>query len=214
MKQFSSQFGMNFSKGVILEQSGSSNEISWQVSGAKYHNNSLTKGLKPGNTYFLFANSLNYKETINGAIFSPLVSSSASSWLENDLEGLLAESPTASFEKSLDVGGPLPIGASLEFDSINGTKARIVAFGDSEWIKNANINLAENRSLMLRSFEWLEFNQVSLSIPPKILKPSYVPITNNQYYLLMSICFIIPELILILGLFIVYNRRNRSLVNV
>ena len=214
MKQFSSQFGINFSKGVVLEKSVGSNEISWQVSGAKFHNHSLTKGLNPGNIYFLFANSLHYTKSIEGATFSPLVLSSTSSWLENDLEGLFAESPTASFDKSQDQQGPLTIGASLEFDSVSGVKARIVAFGDSEWVKNANINLAEHRSLILRSFEWLEFNKMPITISPKILKPSYVPITNNQYYLLMSICFIIPELILILGLFVVYNRRSRSLVNV
>ncbi len=89
---------------------------------------------------------------VAGAI---ILMSSDQTWAESDPDTRFSGRP--SFNREVDAIGPLPIGMVLEIRlGDSGTPpGRMAVVGNSEFLTNANVNLAGNRDLLLNAVGWL-----------------------------------------------------------
>ena len=88
--------------------------------------------------------------------------------------------------------------------------SRVVVFGDSDWLLNANIHVYANRDLAMNAVNWLAGEEGGVSIRPGTMRASAAPLTVAQLRLIMALSFVVPEVMLLLGLFIWYRRRAIS----
>lgn len=145
-------------------------------------------------------------------------------WGETNIRALFdSDSPSAE-QDAADLGGPVSLGVVYEKkidsekkpdDKKDSTEpefeksTRIIVFGDSDWIKNANLMVYAHRDYILNSINWLVGENGGISIRPRsIRKPELSPITTETYLSILSTSFIIPEVIFILGLCIWWRRRT------
>lgn len=154
--------------------------------------------------------------------YTELAKTGGSAWAEKDLARLFdEENPSASFDNGIDSPGPVSLAVAYEkklseskksddkqgkneFDEI----ARVVVFGDSDWILNANFNVYSNRDLALSALNWLAGEEGGVSIAAKSMRASDAQMTRDDFMLLLAASFVIPEIILIFGLFIWWRRKS------
>jgi ABC-type uncharacterized transport system involved in gliding motility auxiliary subunit len=76
-------------------------------------------------------------------------------WGETDPETRFSGRP--SFNREVDPKGPLPFGMVLEIrlGGRDSPPGRLMVVGNSEFLNNANVNLAGNRDLLLNAIGWL-----------------------------------------------------------
>lgn len=140
------------------------------------------------------------------------------SWAETNIQALLnEENPTASKDPD-DIAGPVSVAVVCEksiekaktdsesesFDKVS----RVVVIGDSDWFANGNIMQYSARDLVLNIVNWLAGEEGGISIRPKQMRFSAAPIEQRQYILLFLGSYIIPELILLVGLYVWWRRRG------
>jgi ABC-type transport system involved in multi-copper enzyme maturation permease subunit/ABC-type uncharacterized transport system involved in gliding motility auxiliary subunit len=84
-----------------------------------------------------------------------IIMSSDQTWAESDPDTRFSGRP--SFNRDSDLKGPLPFGMVLEIKLGDpGTPpGRMVVMGNSEFLSNANLNLAGNRDVALNAIGWL-----------------------------------------------------------
>jgi len=86
--------------------------------------------------------------------------------------------------------------------------AKIVVFGDSDFVNNTNINLAGNRDFFLNTVNWLAEEADMISIRKKEADATPVILTASQGRLIFWLPVIImPSLILVSGIGILTRRR-------
>ena len=149
-----------------------------------------------------------------------LIKTGPNSWAETNLKALLdAENPSASRDPD-DITGPVSVavvcekslekakaeGAEPSFDKVS----RVVVVGDSDWFANGNITQYSARDLVLNIVNWLAGEEGGISIRPKQMRFSAAPIERSQYMLIFLGSYVIPELILLAGLYVWWRSRNAN----
>jgi ABC-type uncharacterized transport system involved in gliding motility auxiliary subunit len=146
-------------------------------------------------------------------------------WGETNLAALFDATEPSADKDSKDLEGPVSLAAvyekkiedaSSKEDKKDATTeptfdraARVVVFGDSDWIKNANLMVYAHRDYILNTINWLVGESGGISIRPRsIRKPELTPITAETYLNILSASFIIPEVIFIFGLIVWWKRRT------
>jgi ABC-type uncharacterized transport system involved in gliding motility auxiliary subunit len=190
----------------------------------QYAQHAITRSMKPEDvTVFNIASSVKAKSSDDkSAVITELAKTGTSAWAEKDLAKLFDEdSPSATFDNGVDSPGPVSMAVayekkipstepkkvdseSAEFDKTS----RLVVFGDSDWILNANLAVYSNRDFVLNAINWLVGEEGGVSIGKKNMRLSDAPMTRENFMLLLGASFVIPELILILGLFIWWRRKH------
>ncbi len=155
-------------------------------------------------TIFNIASSLSkIDKGIEGATYSEFAKSSATAWGEKNLSDLLdSNDPKAEFSQE-DIKGPVTLGMSYEKKG-----SKVVVFGDSDWIRNGNLNVYANRDLFLNAVNWLAGEEASLTIRAGTIRASYAPIPTASFFLILLSSFILPELILLVGLWVWWKRKS------
>jgi hypothetical protein len=153
--------------------------------------------------------------------YTSLLMSSPNSWAESDYAPLFegaqdyVPSPDASelrgpvslaviYEKSLESD----FESSDELAGLFEQSSRLIVFGDIDWIMNRYINQVSNRQLILNTLNWLAGEEGGFSIRPRSFRVSYAPISRDNFMFLLASSLIVPELILLLGLFIWWKRKS------
>lgn len=144
----------------------------------------------------------------NKGTFSALVKSSSTAWGEKDVKTLIASGGAKAERDSSDYQGPLVTAIARESGKDAG--GRLVVFGDSDWLLNANLKWYANRDLALNTLNWLAGDSGSISIRPRQFRNSLATISRQSFVWILTLSFIVPELLLLLGLFIWWNRRRRQ----
>ena len=86
--------------------------------------------------------------------------------------------------------------------------AKVVVFGDSDFVNNTNINLAGNRDFFLNTVNWLAEEADMISIRKKESDATPVILTASQGRLIFWLPVIImPSIILVSGIGILTRRR-------
>ncbi|HJU28431.1 MAG TPA: Gldg family protein [Candidatus Binataceae bacterium] len=146
-----------------------------------------------------------------GLTVIPLARTSDSSWAETDLVGLF-EKQTAAFGHG-DVKGPVTVAdvvdANLEQLGLGRGSARLVVFGDTDFANNQYIENFFNRDFIMNAVDWLAGEANSISIRPRTLRASRFQLTIGEFdvVFVMSV-LLLPELLLIVGIAVWYERRN------
>jgi len=112
---------------------------------------------------------------VAGAI---ILKSSDQTWSETDPDTRFMGRP--SYNREVDGKGPLPFGMVLEIrlGARETQPGRMVVIGNSEFLNNANVNLAGNRDLVLNAIGWLAREEGLIQIRGK--DPLSQPVILSQ----------------------------------
>lgn len=169
-------------------------------------------------TLFPMASPVTTKASYKGkATVTPLVSTSPEAWAEADIKSILSQGGRAA-KDSTDLAGPFAIAQISEWSVEKpeagdwGTTGKLIAIGNASFGSNQFIQNASNLDLFSNMFSYLIGDNVSpMSIKPRSFKASTLKLSDSEkrgiYY---ASVFIIPELLMILGLFIWLTRRART----
>jgi len=193
----------------------------------EYGTHPITKNFTPENiVLFNMASSVEPVGTGSVNNIISLVKTGSQAWGETNLADLLdSDKPTASRDEG-DNFGPLTVGAAYEKKLSNVSNdpnkkdetsdefkksIRVAVYGNSDWILNGFIGaVGGNRDLILNTLNWVVGEDGGITIRPRSIKESAAPMTIETFLNLLAASFILPELILLLGLFIWWNRRTVS----
>ena len=157
------------------------------------------------------------------ASYTELLKSSPTAWAETDLSSLFnSAEPSALLDEKSDLAGPVSMAVAYEKKIVDPSasdqnqskdpkfqkSARVVVFGDSDWVLNANLAVYSHRDLILNTINWLIGEEGGISIRPRSVGLSAAPIPENTFFLILFCSFVAPELILILGLYIWWQRKT------
>lgn len=201
--------GIKIKKDVILDQVHTLHgaaEIGWQIliNDLKPHpiTESLIKKQMP--VIMLLASSIEYKKVAGS--YAPLLLSSKTSWGETNLKDLFNEKPQAAFKEEEDIAGPLVAGLAYNNQE---NKSKLAIFTDTEWIKNANLQVSGNEELLINAINWLASDSSGMQIPAKLIRPAeIIPIQKSSYRKIFTVLFIVPEVLLLVLMFVWYRRRS------
>jgi ABC-type uncharacterized transport system involved in gliding motility auxiliary subunit len=166
----------------------------------------ITADLQQGELLAIFfqARSLNTQE-VTGVSQTELVFTSNGSWGETNFEAL--QQLVAEANEGEDVVGPLVVGVSAENTE---TGARLVVFGDGDFISNRDIVQGGNSVLFSNIMNWLANDEVSINLTPRETVTRSVVVPQGQLNLmtLVSVC-LGPVVMTIAGVSVWYSRRRK-----
>ena len=137
---------------------------------------------------------------------TPLVQTSADAWGETDLTTLtragVAEPDPADRE------GVLTIGASAESPE---TGARLVLFGDADFVTNANLIWGGNSLLFFNSLNWLADDEAAIELAPRETVQRTIAIPEQQMRLLRLVVIWFGPLLMALAGFFIWTARRSTI---
>ena len=143
---------------------------------------------------------------------SSLAQTGTQSWAEVDREGL--EKGEALFEEDQDNGGPLTVAAvatkRVETTGDKGERARIVLFGDSDFIANSFFSIlgTGNGDFFLNALSWLVEDEDLIAIRPKPPKISPLMLRPSEArWIFWFAVVILPGSVAGAGVLILTRRR-------
>jgi|GEM_PF-5039467 len=179
------------------------------VVGVNYTKNPIVKDMKGNLTQFSVAQPVFESKTYKGkAKRQALVSTGDQTSTETNIKALLKQTSTSKTNGHL--GGPYPVGQISELKYSSGKTGKLVVYGDADFGRNNLIQSEYNRDLFLNTLGYLLGQPEGVTIRPKAWKTSTLDITNEQKRgVYFASIFVIPQLIILLGLGIWTLRRNR-----
>jgi ABC-type uncharacterized transport system involved in gliding motility auxiliary subunit len=186
-----------------------------------YGSHPIVSGLKSGQDISVFniASSLEVAEgdKIKDAEYADLVYTGGQSWSETNVAAIFdSQDPTVEFGPE-DKKGPVTLAVTYEKEvptqadgapDATKKKAKVVVFGDSDWIKNGVIENSFNKDLALNAVNWLAGQETSISIRPRSMKASSADMSPTTVKTVLVSSFMLPELILLFGLFVWWKRKE------
>ena len=164
----------------------------------------ITQDLREFGTRFSLARSIAV-DTLEGIVATELVRTSPSAWGETDI-ATLSQAGTAEPGEG-DEEGSLVVGVSAEKPE---SGARVVLFGDSDFVNNANMVWGGNSLLFSNSLNWLANDEVSIELTPRETIQRQLNIPDQQLRLLRFIStWFGPLLMGLIGLVVWSSRRQR-----
>jgi ABC-type uncharacterized transport system involved in gliding motility auxiliary subunit len=155
--------------------------------------------------------------------WTDLAKTGLTAWAERNLEQLFDAPEAAAVRDPEDLVGPVTIAAAYE-RKLDGEKpaneggeaggddfrkvARVVVFGDSDWILNANLAVYSNRDFALNAVNWLVGEEGGVTIRPRQMRVSLAPMSQETFVWLLISSFLVPELILLVGLAVWWRRKS------
>jgi len=136
---------------------------------------------------------------------------SDTSWAETDLDGIFKRQ-TAAFTPK-DRKGPVPVADAVTADLAmlkdGSGEARLVVFGDTDFANNQYIGNFFNRDFIMNSIDWLAGESNSITIRPRSLRASRFNLTTAEFDIVFVLSvLLLPELLLIIGIAVWWERRN------
>lgn len=151
-----------------------------------------------------------------GVVAQPLARTHESAWGEAGWKEMLA---TGRVKKDAgDAAGPLLVAAASTAKIAGDGKAsgetrqreaRLVLFGDSDWVTNGNLGAFFNREMLINAVHWLTGSEDLIVGPPKTLRASRLNMTTaDQRNLFRLGVLLLPEVLLIGGIVAWLRRKS------
>lgn len=230
VRQIATQFGIEVGKNIVIDQVQllGASALGAQPYVTQYGAHPITKQLgEQSPTVFNIASTVskrNEAPSTDGVTIVELAKTSPRSWAEVDLGMLLGEKPSAA--KGIDdVPGPLSLAVAYERpikkaqDAASGSAkptgefssvARVVVFGDVDFVLNDSFSLLSNRDLFVNALNWTTGQEGGVTLPTRAIRASKAPINQETFLKIFTGSFLLPELILILGSAVWWRRRSMS----
>ncbi|MBX7143756.1 MAG: GldG family protein [Oligoflexia bacterium] len=230
IKDLAAQFGIQVGDDVIIDQVQrlfDAPALGAQPVITSFDTHPITRSFTP-ETVVIFNIASSVKatgQTDANTNYSDLAKTGPTAWGEKNLSLVFdSTEPTATLDKD-DVAGPVSVAVAYEkrlsakpegeaekdesrsssdFDKV----ARVVVFGDSDFIQNQNLRVYNNRDFALNAVNWLVGEEGGLTIRAKSMRASVAPIPRDTFMMILASSFVLPELLLVLGLFIWWKRRT------
>lgn len=172
--------------------------------GAQYGTSPIiTSDLQQFGTRFSLARSI-ATEAVEGVTLTELVLTSPEAWGETDIAALSQGIANPDPE---DAQGDLIIGVSGERAD---SEARVVVFGDSDFVTDANLIWGGNSILFTNALNWLADDEVTIELAPRDSVQRQVNIPEQQLRMLRFIStWFGPLLMGLIGFTVWSARRNR-----
>jgi ABC-type uncharacterized transport system involved in gliding motility auxiliary subunit len=129
---------------------------------------------------------------------------------ETSIDTLIAIGKT-QFEGESDLAGPVSLAvaasAGKDADAAHGT--RLAVFGDSDFVRNANIGLSGNRDLVLNTINWLAEQEDLIAIRPveDVTQPVLISARAGRVVFWLPVVGL-PALIALLGISVAIRKRT------
>jgi ABC-type uncharacterized transport system involved in gliding motility auxiliary subunit len=112
-----------------------------------------------------------------------------------------------------DRKGPITVAAAVDADLKKlkwGTgDGRLAVYGSTDFANNQNLSQVFNQDFFLNTVDWLAGETATIAIRPRTLRASRVNLTVNQFNnVFVASVLLLPELLLILGIVVWWERRN------
>ena len=202
-------WGIGLSDDIVIEPQVINSLGGLYAASVMYANQEITNDLQQRNliTIFPIARSVLVVNPEAANVFvTPLIFSSEESWGETDIESINAGSPAPD---ERDITGPVPLAVAAE----NGlTGARLVVFGDSDFLADEAISQYGNRDLILNSIDWMTGQENLITLSPRLVTQRLmVPPNENTLLLIMigTVC-LLPGLVLVAGAVVWAMRRRQG----
>ncbi len=200
------EWGVTFRPDFIIEQVFAQAGQSFGLTflGASYGASTITGGdLDQFGTVYAIARSIETEPPDNVTRIN-LVMTSPQAWGETDFNGLAAG--VAEPTEGLDANGPLAIGSSLENTA---TGARLVVFGDTDFLSNLLVLQNGNSILMTNAFNWLADDELSVELTPRESVTRELTISQTQLGLIQLVVLLLtPAIAAIIGFTVWFSRRQ------
>jgi ABC-type uncharacterized transport system involved in gliding motility auxiliary subunit len=159
---------------------------------------------------------------VNSRYATELVTTSANSWAESDLKGLMTSGEVTRDLDKGDKGGPIALGAAVSAaatttpppadpakpDDTPKPETRMAVFGDSDFVSNAYLGIPGNKDLFLNTVNWLAHQENLISIRPRDPEDRRLSLTSDQLTRIFWLTvLIIPGLIILTGVQTWWRRR-------
>ncbi len=137
----------------------------------------------------------------------PFAMTTPASWLETNNED------PPSYEAGLERVGPFPVAVAVEAtgtidETLRHPQAKIVIFGDSDFVKNKFFASSDNADLFLNSVNWLADDYELIAIRPKLFPVRELVVTTRERdFIKFSSWFVPPIVMLIIGAVVWWRRR-------
>ena len=176
-----------------------------------YGEHPITKDFKQ-RTAFPMTRSLTPEPNLKaGLTVTPVANTSETSWAEVDLDTLFRQQKAELTAK--DTRGPIAVvmavDGNLEQMGLGKGDARIVVYGSAEFADNQYAETFFNRDFFINSADWLTGEENSISIRPRSIRASRFRLTTAQFSIVFAFAvLLLPEMLLIVGIVVWWERRN------
>jgi len=153
---------------------------------------------------------------VNGHIAQGFVETSARSWAESDIKGLLTTGKVQYNAGTADKQGPVTVASAVSSSAGTAPAAgdapkpetRMAVYGDSDFAGNAGLGIQGNRDLFMNTVGWLSQQENLIAIRPKDADDRRVTMTAAQQTNVtwLSLLFI-PAIIFGTGFYNWWRRR-------
>lgn len=198
-------WGISLGKDIVVDLSS---QQPFVAVANQYGSHAIVQKLQGLVTFFPTARSVQKTKTVSGFTQTELVFTSTNSWAETNLKDLQDQSKQITPDQGVDLMGPVPIALVGENSS---NKNRIVVFGDSDFVSDANFDQYGNGDLFINSIDWAAEQENLINLTPK--QPTQRVLIPPQRYtmglVLFGSVFFLPGIVLVAGIFVWAQRRRR-----
>lgn len=182
---------------------------------SQYESHDITKAFNIA-SFFPLSRSFEIKKEISGITTQVIAKTNPGSWGETDLNGV--KKGQAGFNDKADKTAPLNVMVisnidnsifKIDPDTATGTgKAKVVAFGSSEFINNTYLSVSGNRDLFLNTISFLaeQGELISIRAKDRSFEPLFMSkIQGRMLFILPTI--LLPLLVLAIGIMVFIKRK-------
>jgi ABC-type uncharacterized transport system involved in gliding motility auxiliary subunit len=213
LQTFFKDWGVQADNDLVLDVSGAGRLIGANESVPlvlQYEKHKITDRLAM--TFFPLTRSIQPMPNIpKGITVETLFKSNPNSWGETDFNNT-----SFTYDQGKDLPGPLPLAVAVtkEIQSATGqmpgTKARMTVVGNSNFAIDAYFAMQGNGNLFLNMVSWLAQDEDLISIRPKQATDRRIILSESQSAMIrLFTIFILPGIVLIIGIAVFVNRRRR-----
>ncbi len=168
----------------------------------------ITKYFNEGTISILhMTSSVGYEQKDKESVYTELAKTGDAAWGETNLDALFNQNEPTAEKGAEDTPGPVSVAVAYE-KKLDQKTSRVVVFGGSTVATNQRFSVYSNKDLLLNVVNWLGGVEGGLTIRPKELRKSTEPVAKEAFLGILRSALLVPEIILLLGLFIWWRRRS------
>jgi len=207
VKYLTDSWGVTLDNDLILDPNVDPMVVTYAAPDS-YGQHPITQKMTGVGIVFPTARSIEINQNAASQSTVKLAVTAQNAWGETDLAAL--KNNQASIDPNKDIVGPLTLAISSEKTN---TKSRLVVIGDVDFSTDKYFNQFGNGDFIMNSIDWaaVQENLINLTTKPATTRQLANPLLDYQIgLLLLLLVFIIPGLVIVMGIIVWVQRRRRG----